>query len=429
MPKKRKILISIRLLTRQYALVYYLLKWLFISNIIAICVGSASAIFLLSLDWITQYRESHLWLIALLPIAGLSVGLLYHYYGTEVEGGNNLLIENINNPTKIIPFRMAPFIYLGTLVTHLFGGSAGREGTALQMAGGIADQFTNVFKLNANERKSLLIASIAAGFGAVFGTPLAGAVFALEVFLIGKIRYHAIYPAFLSAIMAHWVCSLWQVPHTHYAIPLVPPISASSLLYSLLAGVCFGACAWGFSKAMHLSTSFFKHAITYPPLRPFVGGILVALGIWTMGTTEYIGLGIPSIVASFDHTLPLYAFVVKILFTLVTLSSGFKGGEVTPLFFIGATLGNALSLWIGLPMGLLAGMGFVAVFAGATNTPLACILMGLELFGVESGIYIALACLIAYLIAGHNSIYRNQILGIAKHPRLNNQEGRKLGEL
>ncbi len=416
-------------LAQQWPSIVYLCKWILLCSIIGIVVGSASAGFLISLEWITQYREANMWLIALLPLAGLGIGLLYHYYGNGVESGNNLLIDSIHHPAHNIPFRMAPFVYLGTMVTHLFGGSAGREGTALQMAGGLMDPIGRWLKLEDEDRRVLLIASVAAGFGAVFGTPLAGAVFSMEFFLTGKMRYNAIFPAFLAAIIANYVTVLWPAQHTHYSIAYVPAINALNLLYSLLTGIVFGLCALLFSKSMHGLTAFFKSKISYPPLRPFVGGIIVALAVYALGTTKYIGLGIPTIVDSFINAQPFYVFGLKIALTVLTLSAGFKGGEVTPLFFIGATLGSALSCCIPLPTALLAGMGFVAVFAGATNTPLACMLMGMELFGVESGVYIAIACVVAYLVSGHNSIYGEQRIGESKSEYWKHQEGNSINEL
>lgn len=425
----KKINLHLRIFFRQFPATLYILKWFVISLVIGICVGSASAGFLQSLNWVTNYRENHLWLIALLPVSGLLIGLLYHYLGKDIEPGNNLLIDTIHNPKEIIPFRMAPFVYIGTMATHLFGGSAGREGTALQMAGAIADQFSKPFRLTASERKILIIAAIAAGFGSVFGTPLAGAIFGLEVFLIGRLKYDAIFPAFASAIIADLVTKLWHTPHTHYHISFIPDISLLNIIYAIIAGIAFGLCAAAFSKSIHFATSVFKSKIKFPPFRLLIGGVLVAIAIWAIGTTKYIGLGIPTIIASFDQQLPSYDFALKMAFTILTLAAGFKGGEVTPLFFIGAVLGNALSYVIPLPTGLLAGMGFVAVFAGATNTPMACSMMAIELFGSECGVYVAIACVVAYLLSGHNSIYSKQMIGEAKHNRFKNYKGKRINEL
>ncbi|MEZ7494663.1 voltage-gated chloride channel family protein [Leeuwenhoekiella aequorea] len=413
----------------QIPALLYLFKWLIICTFLGAIAGSVSAFFLVSLDWVTAYRESHFWIIALLPVAGFIVGLSYHLYGNSVVKGNNLLLEEFHTPKKIIPFRMAPLVLFGTLATHLFGGSAGREGTAVQIGGAIADQFTKILKLSNRDRKILLIAGISAGFASVFGTPLAGGIFALEVLILGRIRLDAIVPSFLAAILADYFCKIWNVTHTHYHIDSIVEMNPQNLLWALLAGVIFGLVSMLFSKSTHFWSDLFKKHLKYPPLRPVIGGVVIAVAVYTIGTTKYIGLGVPTIVDSFNISMNSYDFLIKLLFTSFTLGAGFKGGEVTPLFYIGATLGNALIWFVPLPMDLLAGMGFVAVFAGATNTPIACTIMGIELFGIESGVFIALACSTAYLFSGHSGVYAAQIIGSPKSEKFDNEKGIHLSDI
>lgn len=391
------------------------LKWIFICVLIGILSGSASAFFLITLDFVTQYRIQNGWIIWLLPLGGLLVGFSYYYLGKEVVKGNNLLLEEYENPKQVIPLKMAPLVFFGTIITHLFGGSAGREGTAVQMGGAIADQFTRIFKLDNSERKTLIILGISAGFASVFGTPLAGAIFALEVVYFSKINLKSILLSFIVAYVAYFTVEIWQVKHTHYSIPVIPEISSTNLLYTLICGVLFGFAALLFSRSTHFWGLLFTKTIKYPPLRPFIGGIILAIIILGFGLTKFSGLGVPTIVDSFTNTNAWYDFLLKILFTGFTLGAGFKGGEVTPLFFVGATLGSALSLIIPMPIALLAGMGFVAVFSGATHTPIACTIMGIELFGIESGFFIAIACVIAYLSSGSVGIYKSQIVKGPKH--------------
>lgn len=385
------------------------LKWIFICVLIGFFSGSASAFLLVALEWAAEYRGENSWIIWLLPIGGLIIGLAYHYYGSSAVRGNNLLLEEYETPKKTIPLKMAPLVLFGTIITHLFGGSAGREGTAVQMGGSIADQFTGIFKLDNSDRKTIIILGISAGFASVFGTPLAGAIFALEVLYFSKVSYKSIILSFLVAFIAYFTVEIWAVKHIHYSIPIVPDININILLWIILISIFFGIAAMLFSRSTHFWSTLFSK-IKYPPLRPFIGGMLFAVAIYFIGTTKYLGLGVPIIVNSFSEPSAYYDFLAKILFTGFTLGAGFKGGEVTPLFFIGATLGSALSLFVPLPIALLAGMGFVAVFSGATHTPIACTIMGIELFGIQSGAYIGIACFIAYLASGSVGIYHSQIV-------------------
>ncbi len=386
----------------------YLAKWSLVSLLIAALAGSASALFLLSLDAATAYRENHPGIIWLLPLAGFAVGWVYLRWGSSVEAGNNLLIDEIHDPKSVVPLRMAPLVLAGTVISHLFGASVGREGTAVQMGGTLADQLTNILKLRPEDRRILLMAGISAGFASVFGTPLAGAIFGLEVLVIGRLRHDAIFPCVAAAILADQVGLAWGVHHTHYAVAAVPALTAWPVVAIAVAGIVFGLAGRLFAGATHRLSALMKRHVAYAPSRPLIGGAVIAGAVWAVGTQRYVGLGIPVIVEAFAQPLPAWDALGKLAFTVVSLGTGFKGGEVTPLFHIGATLGNALAPLLHLPFPLLAGVGFVAVFAGAANTPLASTVMALELFGPAIGPYAALGCVVAYLCSGHAGIYRAQ---------------------
>ena len=403
-----------------------LFKWLFCSVVCGCFIGSVGAVFHLMLGYVGSLRVEYPFLLFGLPVAGIIIVFMYNIVHEAGNRGTNLVITAIQSNDEV-PGRVAPLILVSTLLTHLCGGSAGREGTGVQMGGAIADQFSRLFRMRRRDHRLMVAIGISAGFASVFGTPLAGAVFGLEVIVVGRMRYEAILPSFLSAAVASMVCHAWGVEHTHYVVSEVPFPDASNLLWTIGAGILFGLAAMLFSRSIGFWSGMAKR-ISYPPFRPLIGGLVIAAAVWMMGTTKYIGLGVPTIVASFTEQQMWYDFLLKILFTTFTIGVGFKGGEVTPLFFVGATLGSALSAVVPLPMGLLAGIGFVAVFAGATNTPIACTLMGIELFGAEPGLYLGIACVVAYLFSGHTGIYTAQLIGSPKHLAYSRRKGKTLAE-
>ncbi|WPJ97636.1 voltage-gated chloride channel family protein [Coraliomargarita algicola] len=396
---------------------------------VAVSVGAMVALFLWLLEQATQTRQAHMWLIWLLPLAGVGIYALYRYWGKNSEAGNNLIMDEIHAPGGGIPFRMAPLVLLTTVVTHLFGGSAGREGTAVQMGGSIAEYLGQRFGLSREDRRILLMSGMAAGFGAVFGTPVTGAIFALEVLAIGRIKYDALLPCLIASLLADVTCHAFPIHHTQYHIAYSAKAAIGYfsldlvlLLKVVLAGACFGLASYAFAELSHWLKSTSQALVARKWLIPVIGGLLV-LGISVLiGSYDYLGLGVRSpdpegvsIVSAFTAGgAEPFSWFWKLLLTAITLSLGFKGGEVTPLFFIGATLGNSLAMLLGAPVDLLAGLGFIAVFAGATNTPLACTMMGIELFGAENAVYYAVACFVAYYCSGHTGIYQSQRVAVSK---------------
>lgn len=414
-----------RLLLDQVAVGCSVVRWLFLAVPLGVVVGSAVAVFLVLLDGATRLRVEHPWLLWGLPAAGAAIGWLYARYGSAVEAGNNLVVDEIHEPGGGVPLRMAPLVLVGTVVTHLCGGSAGREGTAVQMGGSLAGGLARLLPgLTRDDVPTLLTAGIAAGFGGVFGTPVAGAIFAMEVLVIGRMGYRALVPCLVAAIVSDQTCVAWGVTHTHYHVASLPLPDASHpapcdwwlLGHAALGGVVFGLAGALFAAMVHGAQSTLRRLVPSPIVRPVVGGLLVIALVHLLGTRDYLGLGVTAAVpggvtigSAFEPGgAHVWSWWWKTVFTAVTLGSGFKGGEVTPLFFVGATLGNTLAALTGVPVDVMAALGFVAVFAGATNTPIACTVMAVELFGGGTVLYHAVACVLAYLCSGHSGIYGSQ---------------------
>lgn len=388
-------------------------QWILIVVLISFVAGSVSALFLSSLSAATQLRINNSIFIYLLPIGGLLIGLMYYFGSKGVEGGNDYLIREMHHPKRPIHWKIIPLVFIGTVATHLFGGSAGREGTAVQMGGALGDAITHFFSWTKKHRKRLLRMGVAAGFSGIFGTPLAGAIFAFELPRDKKFKISDMIWVLLSSFGGHFFCIVWGIHHTQYPIEVFPTFSWSGFVSVVLAGLAFGVAAYVFSKCKHLFTLLFKK-ISIPYLRPMIGGLVLLIIFLLFDIQPYLGLGIPEIQSAFIEPMSEYSFLIKLLLTALTLGAGFKGGEATPLFFIGAMLGNLLFLIIPLPLDLLAGIGFVAVFGAATNTPIASTLIGAELFGFSGLFYFGIANAVAYLIHGNTSVYSDQQILLRK---------------
>lgn len=385
-----------------------LIAWLMLGALVGAVCGVGSAAFLWLLEHATHLRTEHRELVLALPIAGLLIGWVYERFGRAVQGGSSLIIDTIHDNGPEIPLRMAPMVLLGTVLTHLFGGSAGREGTAVQVGASLTDFFAQRARLSPTLRRQLLAAGVAGGFGSVFGTPLAGAVFGLELVVLGRVEYGALVPALTASVVGDVVTRSLGIAHASYpqvlSVPLTPLLLGKWLLFAAVVALV----AVAFIELVH---GLKHHAERLRlPLRMAAGGVLV-LAMWKLsGTDDYLGLGVPVILRAFsDPGLPHAAFALKLLFTAVTLGAGFLGGEVTPLFFIGATLGNLLGRLLGIPLELAAGVGMAAMFGAAANTPLALSLMAVELLGASVLPHVVIVSALAYWMTGQRSIYAAQL--------------------
>ena len=388
-----------------------LLEWIGVGLGVGVVTGSASALFLWLLDRATAFRTQHETIVFALPAAGLVIGHLYERFGSAVKAGNNLVIDTIHDHGPEIPLRMAPMVLAGTVLTHLFGGSAGREGTAVQMGASLSDFLAHRLRLAGRLRSEILAAGVAGGFGSVFGTPIAGTLFGLEFVVLGRIEYRALVPALVAAVSGDMVTRALGIVHTPY--PAAPALGLSLLVLakwaSFAAAVALTSAA--FIELLHALKKLGERCLPRLGWRMCAGGALVVLGWQLIGTSDYLGLGVPGIVRSFsDPSLPPYAFAAKLGFTALTLGAGFLGGEVTPLFFIGAALGNTLASLLGLPLALGAGVGMAAVFATAANAPLALSIMAVELLGANVLPHVVIVASLAFVLVGQRGIYPAQRL-------------------
>nr|WP_325199625.1 chloride channel protein [uncultured Oscillibacter sp.] len=383
-------------------------KWLLLATAAGVSCGLVGTAFHIAVEFVTELRGEYPWLLYLLPLAGLAIVGLYKLLGTEGQGTNDIFDQvHLGGRISIL---LVPAIFLGTVLTHLCGGSAGREGAALQMGGSLGYRVGRLFGFDERDLRIATTTGMAAFFTALFGTPLAAAVFSIAVVSVDAFYHAAFFPALIGALEAYGVSRLFGVEPTAFLVE-APALSTGLLIRTgALAGLC-GVLSVVFCAAIRLTERQLHKRIPNPWLRAFAGGCAVIALTLLCGTTDYNGAGMEVIAAAVEQgTVRPAAFALKILFTAVTLGAGFKGGEVVPSFFAGAAFGCAAGPLLGLPAGFAAALGLVSVFCGATNCPLASIALAIELFGSGGLLYYALACCVSYVLSGYGGLYSSQTI-------------------
>jgi len=393
-------------------------QWIIFGSIIGIVVGSTTNFLLEINDYLgDDIRSKRDWLIFLLPFGGIILGYIYMKYGkvflnntlNDTAELNNLVIDSVHGK-KEIPRRMGPIVYFGTFITVLFGGSTGREGAAVQMGGSVAAAVNKFFKVNRFDKKILIMSGISSGFGAAFGAPITGAVFGMEMAALGKLKFEALVPCLVASFVGHYITTAaWGHKHEEFIIQHVPEISTITFLKVILMSVIFSLISVLYCQLRHGIQYFSEKLFKKNHMkRAFLGGIIIVVLTLIVGSQDYNGRGLEMLEQSFKEEVPPFAFLAKLVFTAVTLGSGFVGGEAIPLFFIGATLGNTLHTFIDLPMSFLAALGLISAFCGGANTPIAAFLLAMEMFDGKGLEYFFVACLVSYLFSGHHGLWPSQ---------------------
>lgn len=387
-------------------------KWLVIASVTGAVGGLIGAAFHLSVDGANGLRASFPWLLWLLPAIGVLIALIYRYTHLESEG-TNAVIDSIHLGERI-PLALVPVIFASTVLTHLGGGSAGREGAALQIGGGLGWSLGRLFRLDDKDMRLATLCGMSALFSALFGTPLTAAIFALEVISVGVVYYSGLVPCLTAALAAYGVTRLFDVPPTAFAVA-APGLSAGLLWRVAVLGIACAAMSIVFCVVMHRGEHYIAKALKNPYLRAAAGGFAIIGLTYLCGTTDYNGAGMELIERAIERgEAEPAAFALKLVFTAVTLGCGFRGGEVVPTFFIGATLGCVLGPLLGIPAGFAAAVGLVALFCGAVNCPVASIVLAVELFGSGGVVYFAVACAISYMLSGYTGLYSSQKIMYSK---------------
>ncbi|TCT12971.1 H+/Cl- antiporter ClcA [Natranaerovirga pectinivora] len=409
--------------------IFTLSKWILWGAIIGIVVGTTSALLIGVNDYVTEVRQENSWLVFLLPLGGVIIGYLYKYHGKNSRKGVNLILDKIHQPKINIPLIMGPLVFVATFITHLLGGSTGREGAALQMGGTITEFMNRNLKVRKEEQKILLMAGISGGFGSAFGLPLAGTLFGMEVASAGKMKYEALIPCFISSFIGNFVTMAWGIEHEEVIIDLVPSITTFTVIKVILLAIVFGIISICYSELKHHIRKFSMKYLKNPMIIGLVGGITILALVYIVGTKDYLGRSLPMFEEAFIGTVPPFAFLAKLVFTAITMGTGFRGGEVIPIFFIGATLGNVLAPIVNLPTSFLAGLGLAGVLCGAINAPITSFILAVEMFHGKGIEFFFIVCIVSYIFSWHHGIYSSQKLYEPKTKLFNLPNGESISHI
>ena len=389
-------------------------KWVVFSIIVGTIVGLCGTAFYYGMTVVTLVRVQNPRIIFLLPIGGLIIVGLYHLLHDEKDTGTNLVISAIHSGDNL-PFRMAPLIFISTLITHLFGGSAGREGAALQIGGSIGNALGRLFRFDEKDKHVMIMCGMSAAFSALFGTPMAAAIFSMEMVSVGIMYYIALVPCVISSLVAHGIAVYFGVSNELFLIDDIPSFGIlSSIKISVLAILC-ALVSILFCVVLHQSEALYKKFFKNPYLRVFVGGCIIVALTLLVGNQNYNGTGINIIEKCLDGSVRPEAFLLKIIFTALTLGAGYKGGEIVPSFFTGAAFGCLFGNLLGFSPTLCTAVGMTSVFCGVTNCPITSLLISFELFGYDGMPYFLLSVAFSYMLSGYFGLYRSQKIIYSKY--------------
>ncbi len=390
------------------------LKWVVFSILAGCVIGSAGTLFYFAMSIVTLMRTRNPWLLFLLPVGGLMIVGCYQLLRNEKDSGTNLVLSAIHSGDEL-PLRMAPLIFISTLITHLFGGSAGREGAALQLGGSIGNGLGKLFRFDEKDKNIMIMCGMSAAFSALFGTPMAAAVFSMEVVSVGIMHYAALVPCVVASLIAHRIALSFDVAPEVFPVRSVPPLTAGSAAWVCALAVLCALLSICFCIMLHQAEHLYRRLIHNPYLRAFAGGCVVIVLTLAVGDQTYNGAGMPVIEECMKGIVRPEAFFLKMLFTAATLGAGFKGGEIVPSFFTGAAFGCLFAGLTGFPAGLCTAIGMTSVFCGVTNCPVSALLISFELFGYDGMPYFLLSVAFSYMLSGYYGLYHSQKIIYSKY--------------